>query len=57
MANSNAHLQKGKTAEDQACDYLQRKGLRLIEKNYTCRLGEIDLIMEDKHHIVFVEVR
>ncbi len=49
--------QTGQLAEKQACDYLQRQGLRLIECNYRTRAGEIDLIMQDKEDIVFIEVR
>jgi len=30
-------IQQGKLAEDQACQYLQKQGLKLIEKNYRCR--------------------
>ena len=48
---------KGNLAEYEACKYLQKQGLTLIEKNYHCRSGEIDLIMQDDEHIVFVEVR
>jgi len=33
------------------------QGFRLLEKNYRCRCGEIDLIMQDQKDIVFVEVR
>ncbi|MGD9108845.1 MAG: YraN family protein [Gammaproteobacteria bacterium] len=47
----------GKYAEEQVCQYLQRQGLQLIVCNYACRYGEIDLIMQDKDCIVFVEVR
>jgi len=50
-------IQQGKLAEDQACQYLQKQGLKLIEKNYRCRSGEIDLIMLDQKTLVFVEVR
>ena len=50
-------LRKGQFAERKACQYLQQQGLRLIEKNYRCRNGEIDLVMQDKEQIVFVEVR
>lgn len=49
--------QLGQTAEQIASVYLQDKGFILIEKNYHCRQGEIDLIMQDKKQIVFVEVR
>ena len=48
---------QGKLAENRACNYLQKQGLKTIEKNYFCRNGEIDLIMQDKHELVFVEVR
>lgn len=48
---------QGKIAEDKACDFLQKQGLKLVEKNYYCRSGEIDLIMRDQQELVFVEVR
>lgn len=47
----------GKQAEDRACQYLQQQGLHLLERNYTTRFGEIDLVMRDKDTTVFVEVR
>ena len=37
--------------------YLQRQGLKLVVRNFTCRYGEIDLILRDRDHLVFVEVR
>lgn len=50
-------LQQGQVAEREACEFLEKQGLKLIEKNYRCRTGEIDLIMQDKEALVFVEVR
>lgn len=47
----------GKKAEDVACSFLQRNGLTVVERNYHCRYGEIDLIMHDNDILVFVEVR
>ena len=47
----------GQEAERHAADFLQKQGLRLVERNYRCRLGEIDLIMEQGGTLVFVEVR
>lgn len=49
--------QKGEQAEQQAHDFLQSKGFSLLQKNYRCYFGEIDLIMQDQEDIVFVEVR
>lgn len=49
--------QDGKSAELMAAAHLQRNGLTLLESNYRCRFGEIDLIMRDTDEIVFVEVR
>ena len=47
----------GKQAEETACRFLTANGLKLIEKNYKCRRGEIDLVMLDHNSIVFIEVR
>jgi putative endonuclease len=47
----------GNAAEQLAYQYLQNRGLRPVERNYRCRLGEIDLIMLDDDCLVFVEVR
>lgn len=43
--------------EDQARRHLESKGLQLVETNYSCKQGEIDLVMTDGHYLVFVEVR
>lgn len=47
----------GREAENQACRFLEKRGLRLLEKNFRCKYGEIDLIMRDGDVLVFVEVR
>lgn len=47
----------GKQIEDLACYYLQKQKLKLVVRNYTCRVGEIDLIMCDNTLLVFIEVR
>lgn len=48
---------RGKDAEDRACHYLQTQGLQLLQRNYRSKRGEIDLILQDKDSLVFVEVR
>ncbi|MEM7304034.1 MAG: YraN family protein [Pseudomonadota bacterium] len=52
-----SHSILGKKAEDVACHFLLSHGLQLITRNYHCRYGEIDLIMQDNDTLVFVEVR
>lgn len=47
----------GSLAEQSAEQYLRRHGLELIARNFRSRFGEIDLIMQDKSSLVFVEVR
>jgi putative endonuclease len=52
------HRQKlGKAAEEHAEALLRRHGLKTLTRNYRCRGGEIDLIMRDGEHLVFIEVR
>jgi len=48
---------KGDWAENLALDYLTQAGLKLVERNYRCKQGEIDLVMQDGKDLVFVEVR
>src|SRR3569833_947390 len=55
--SSHAPGVKGQEQEARACRYLQTHGLVLRERNYRCRHGEIDLIMDDGDTVVFVEVR
>jgi putative endonuclease len=47
----------GQRLEQLAAHYLQNQGLVLLEKNYRCRFGEIDLILQDGATLVFAEVR
>ncbi|HEU4663473.1 MAG TPA: YraN family protein [Dokdonella sp.] len=47
----------GARYEEFACSHLRRAGLAPIAQNYTCRYGEIDLVMRDGAVVVFVEVR
>jgi len=47
----------GAAAEERALGYLLEQGLRLIARNYRCRLGEIDLVMLDDATLALVEVR
>ena len=56
MVRSNTRA-VGNQAETLALRYLERRGLRPVERNYCCRLGEIDLVMLDADCLVFVEVR
>jgi putative endonuclease len=50
-------MNSGRQAEQIAAAYLRRKGLTVIETNYRCRRGEIDLVLRDRGTIVFAEVR
>lgn len=55
--NGKSRIEQGQLAEQQASEYLNRQGLKLVESNYRCRSGEIDLIMQSDNTLVFVEVR
>jgi len=47
----------GAKAEQLALEFLTAKGLRCLQRNFFCRFGEIDLIMQDGDCLIFVEVR
>jgi putative endonuclease len=48
---------EGQRWERSAEIFLCRQGLTVVERNYNCRVGEIDLIMYDQSSLVFVEVK
>ena len=47
----------GSEAEAIACTYLEKMNYKIIEKNFRCRSGEIDIIALHQDYIVFVEVK
>ncbi|MDH3282293.1 MAG: YraN family protein [Gammaproteobacteria bacterium] len=55
--NPPIHLSRGREAEARACLHLEEQGLSLAVRNYRSPFGEIDLIMQDRDTLVFVEVR
>jgi len=48
---------RGDYAEDLALNFFIKQGFVLEERNFNCKLGEIDLIMRDDDYLVFIEVR
>lgn len=53
----NAREEIWRRGEDAAAEAYRRSGLEVIERNYRCRSGEIDLILRDGSTIVFSEVK
>ena len=47
----------GSVGESAAANYLRRKRYKIIEQNYSCRFGEIEMIAQKGAYIVFVEVK
>lgn len=49
--------QMGFDGETVACLHLEDNGYEILERNYSCSYGEIDIIARDEEHIIFVEVK
>ena len=47
----------GKYGEDVAIRFLEQKGYKIIERNFSCRQGELDIIARNNEYIVFIEVK
>ena len=47
----------GKVGESLAVDYLIKQNYQIIERNFRCKRGEIDIIAKDKKELIFVEVK
>ena len=50
-------IRLGRWGEDLAGRFLQDAGLQILETNYRCARGEVDIVAQDKDEVVFVEVR
>ena len=51
----NAEL--GRRGEQLAVDHLEARGMAVLERNWRCRLGEIDIVARDRGDLVFIEVK
>ena len=47
----------GAWGEEKAAEFLQKKGYRILARNYRVRTGELDLVAETESFLVFVEVK
>lgn len=47
----------GQKGEDLAANYLKELGYQILERNYRCKLGEVDIIARENDTLVFIEVR
>jgi putative endonuclease len=55
--SKTAHLTSGKIAEETAHQFLLAQGLKPVARNFRCKQGELDLIMQDQRTLVIIEVR
>ena len=53
------HLELGRRAENRAAAHVERLGWRILSRNYSCKLGELDIVALDvrENELVVVEVR
>ena len=57
LRNAMKTLELGRLGEQTAAEALEAKGYRIVQRNYHCRYGEIDLIAEQGEMVIFVEVK
>ncbi len=53
----NLDYEIGKLGEEYACTYIEKMGMEIIERNFRCKMGEIDIIAIDGEELVFIEVK
>lgn len=47
----------GKNAESDACEFLQKEGCQILQRNFSCKFGEIDIIAKKDEILHFIEVK
>lgn len=57
MSNKSENRNKGVQGEEEAAKYLQKKGYKILFRNYSVGKLEIDLICSNEKYLVFVEVK
>jgi len=57
VMKGDGRIQTGKRGEEFAVAYLKKNGYRIIERNYKCHYGEIDIVAKEGNTVVFVEVK
>ena len=50
-------MKSGKRGEDFVCEYLKKRGAKILCRNYICRFGEIDIISQIDDILIFTEVK
>ena len=53
----NSRRERGNWGEEKAAQFLRRKGYRILDRNFSCRQGEIDIVAEKGGIVAFVEVK
>lgn len=54
---TEARRELGKRGEDAAVQYIEKRGYRIVERNFTCELGEMDIVALDGKTLCFIEVK
>lgn len=57
VARLRDRVRSGEAGEDLACDYLRARGYQILERNFRCRSGEVDIVAREGLATVFVEVK
>ncbi len=51
------HIATGTLGERMAVAHLRRDGMRILDRNWACRIGELDIVAQDGATVVFCEVK
>lgn len=51
------NVEKGRFGEEAAVEYLKKKKYKILDINFRCKIGEVDIVARDKSTIVFIEVK
>jgi len=57
MVNNSSKKKVGKKGEEIALSFLRKRGYNILDRNFRCRLGELDIVAEENNQIVFIEVK
>ncbi len=57
LGRKDENKELGRRGEELAVQYLRKNGYELVQRNYVCKMGEMDIIAKEKDTLVFIEVK
>lgn len=57
MQRNDGRKALGQRGEEDACAFLEKRGIQIVDRNFRCKMGEVDIVGIEREYVVFIEVK